>query len=526
MDKIVYKRNEVRDKILSGLDFLVKPVVSTLSPRGTNVVVETERGDHFLTNDGAVIARSISSKDSVENAVIEIVKEASLRTNAEAGDGTTTTVLLSSVLIKESLRMIEDGASWIDIRRALDNFADKLVTKLEKTKISAKNGVGLIDIATTSANNDKEIGKYVMDAMNVAKEEGLVFIKPSSKPNVTEVVKDLGFMIRGGIQYQELMDNSAGKVVLKDTVVLLTDKTIYYPEEAQAILKVAIKSGNKSIVIVAKDFMGEALNTLIANHVKGLVSVMLVKYPDENVLYDLATYIGSKVFTDKTGSIVAKLTTNDLTGVNQVFSDKMKTLFTPKVAITKGLLQLIKRVKNELEKDKNNDELKSRLSSLTTGVVTINVGGNTPIEINEKIYRYEDAINATRVAMKDGYLPGGGTAILKAFNEKDYPTEFVSMFKHYTEAVLRQIAENCGKHVDSVVEQVKTLSKGNGYNAMTDKYENLIMAGIVDPFTAVKLAIMNSVAVTNIIISINYYITNDKDETEDNSAGGTRTRSR
>jgi len=526
MDKIVYKRNEVRDKILSGLDFLVKPVVSTLSPRGTNVVVETERGDHFLTNDGAVIARNISSKDSIENTVIEIVKEASLRTNAEAGDGTTTTVLLSSVLIKESLRMLEDGVSWIDIRKVLDDFADKLVTKLEKTKIKVKNGRGLLDIATTSANNDKEIGKYVMDAMTVAKEEGLVFIKPNSKPNTTEVVKDLGFMVRGGVIYQELMDNSKGRVVFKDSVVLLTDKTIYYPEEAQTILKAAIKSGSKSIVIVAKDFMGEALDMLITNHAKGVMAVMLVKYPEENVLYDLATYIGSKVFTDKTGSIVTKLTENDLTRVNQAFSDKMKTLFTPKVAATKGLLQLIKRVKNDLEKDKNNDKLKSRLSSLTTGVVTINVGGNTPIEVNEKIYRYEDAINATRAAMKDGYLPGGGIAILKAFNEKDCPTGFIPMFKHYTESVLRQIATNCGKHTDSVVEQVKTLSNGNGYNAMNDKYENLIMAGIVDPFLAVKLAIMNSIAVTNIIISINYYITNDKDETEDNSAGGARPRSR
>ncbi len=507
--KVIYNRKSAHDKILSGIEIITAPVVSTLSPRGNNVIVESDSG-HFLTNDGVVIARSINSDDAIENAVINIIKEASLKTNAEAGDGTTTTVLLSSVLIKESLKLVEDGMSWIDLKGVLDNFTKKLISNIEKTKIVVKNDIGLKEIATTSANNDPEIAKYVLEAIKVAREDGLVFIE-SSNSEKTEVIKDLGFMVKSGVMYPELLSGHPS-ALFEGSIAILTDKNLYYAEEADTLLRTALKAKQNSIVIVAKDFSGSALNTLIANHDKKVINVMLIKYPNTDVLYDLATYINAKVFTDKTGSLVNNVKIEDFTVIPKVYSDRMKTLFTPQTTQTNKLKERIKDIRSDLLKNKESVVLKERLASLTTGLITIRVSGNTPIEIREKIFRYEDAINATRSAMKYGYVVGGGTSILKAFNPKDYQVEFVPMLRRYTESIVRQIARNCGKHEDSMVEEIKR--SGRGYNALTDKYEDLKRAGIIDPFQVIKLAILNSVSVTKVLTSVNYFITDHEEETD------------
>lgn len=525
MDKLVLQKDRVNDKILSGIDFIAKPVVSTLSPRGSNVLIELPDGNTAFTNDGATIAKNLSSSDQIEQAIIEIIKEASLRTNAEAGDGTTTTILLSSILAKEALKLIADGYSWIDIRNELNKFGEKLIAEIEKMKITVKDDVGLKEIATTSANNDPEIAKYVMDAVSVAREDGMIFLEANNKPGVTEVVKDLGFMVRSGILYQELLTTTgSNQVVFKDTPVLITDKKLYYSEEAESILRTAVKAGHKSIVIVAKDFLGEALNTLIANHTGKVINVMLIKDPkltdsDNTSLYDLATYMSAKVFTDKTGSLVSKLTEKDFIIATQVFSDPQKTLFTPKVSGSKELKERVKMLKDELAKDTENKDLKSRLASLTTGIVTIKVGGHTPMEIREKVYRYEDAVNATRSAMKYGYLTGGGTSLLGAHRAlQGHPTEYTTIYKKYCEAIVRQIAANCGKHEDTVVDKIKEGTGDFGYNALTDKYENLRKAGVVDPFQVMKLAILNSISVTTTIVSIKNYVINDYENDKEDDA--------
>lgn len=522
MDKIVFKADDVRAKILSGLDFIAKPVVSTLSPKGHNVFIESVDGNNILTNDGVTIAKNLTSKDQVEETIVKIVKDASLRTNAAAGDGTTTTVLLCDVLTREALKLIDAGYSWIQVRDELEKGAKKIIARIEKNKIVVKNDAGLLEIATTSANNDKEIAKNVLEAIKVAREDGMVFIDGSQK-NETEVIKDLGFMIKSGVMYQELLQKSGSQsVMFKDVPVLLTDKKLYYAEEAETILRTAIQAGYKQVVIVARDFMGDSINTLIANHTKGVIEVMLVK--DDNItdkdntsLIDLATYIGGKVITDKRGSIVNKLKPEDFVVVSQAFSDYQKTLFTPKIAPSKELKERVKMLQEKLKEDPDNRDIKSRLASLTTGVVTIKVHGRTPIELREKVFRYEDAINATRAAMRDGYLPGGGSALLKSFNESDYENkDFVPLFRKYTEAVLRQISINCGGHADSVVRTVRDNRSGSfGYNALTDDYGDLIKLGIVDPFNVVRFAIENSVSVANIIISIKHFVVNDiEDEKE------------
>lgn len=521
MSKIVYERKDVRDKILSGLEFISKPVISTLSPKGHNIVIETDKGGHIMTNDGVTIAKNISSKDPIENTIVEIVKEASLRTNGEAGDGTTTTVLLSDVLIKEALKLLDEGYSWIEIRNTLNKFGNDIIKIIEKDKIIVKNDKGLKEIAITSSNSDPDVAKYVLEAITVAREEGMIFLEGNPKPGITEVVKDIGFMIKSGVMYQELMQNGKNGVIYKDAPVLITDKKLYYAEEAETILRTAVKAGHKNVVVVAREFMGEAVNTFIANHTRGVINVMLVRDPnitdkDNPTLYDLGVYLRAKVFTDKNGSIVNKLTDKDFTIVSQVYSDPLKTLFTPKVAGSKELKDRIASIKEELEKDKDNQTLKSRLASLTTGVVTIKIGGQTETEVREKVYRYEDAVNACRAAMRYGYLVGGGTSLLRAYRGlQGYPDAYNGMFKRYCEAVLKQIAINCDKHPETVINTVLSKTGKYGYNALSDTYEDLLKAGVVDPFQVIKMAILNSISVTNIIISVNHYIINDIEDGEE-----------
>lgn len=508
MGKIILSSKEIRDRVIKAIDIIADPVVSSLCPKGSNVLFETDKGEHMLTNDGITIARSISVSDPLENSIIEIVKGASLRTNNEAGDGTTTSILLSRVLTKEGLRLIDNGESWIEIRDKFNAMGDSLKKRITQKRIDVKGDEDLKNIAKISSNNDDIIAQHILNVVKVAKEDGMVFLEPSNNSE-TEIVKDLGYMVRSGIPHQEFAPEGQFTVTYKDVPVLITDKKIYYPEEAEGILRTAIEAGHKSIVIIATDVIGEAVNIFIANHQQGVINVLFIKQGSSSFpLQDLASYLGGKVISEKTGNLVGDLTAKDFIIAKQVFADPRKTLITPQVTASKELKERIKSIKSELKKDPDNESLKQRLSSLTTGIVTIKIGGNTPVEVRERIFRYEDALNATRSAMKHGYLVGGGLSLLNAFNPKDYDVEMLPIAKKYTEAVIRQIADNCGKHQDTIIENVK----GNhGYNALTDEYEDLLKAGVIDPYQVIKLSIDNSISVANTLISIKNYVLVDRE---------------
>lgn len=510
MDKKIFKYEDIKDKILSGIDLIANPVKQTLSPKGGNVLFENGYGSHFLSNDGETIAKNISVNDQIEEAVIDIIKQSSRRTNSEAGDGTTTSILLSQVLSKEGLKLKDEGVSWIEIRDNFNKMASVLVENISKRKRTISNDDDIRFVARISANNDDKIATDVLDIVKTAGEDGMVFLEGNQKPE-TEIIKDLGFMINSGVPYQELLTTAGNPVVrYKGVPVLVTDKKIYYPEEAETILRTIIKSGHKEVVVVAKDIVGEAVNVFVTNHQKGNVHVLLVKSDNKNEIEDLAAYLGCKVITEKTGSLVDKITIKDFVIANQVYADPQKTLITPSTSATKELKGLIKYLKDELKKDKDNQVFKKRLASLTNGVVTVKVGGATEMEVREKIYRYEDAVNATRSAMKHGYLVGGGISLLRAYNPDQYSGYMKGIAKKFTESVVRQIALNCGKHPDTVVENI--LSKSDltyGYNALTDKFGDLLKEKVFDSYKVLELAIQNSVSVANILVSINNYIVND-----------------
>lgn len=529
-DKQVRHVSDIRDRIFAAVKTIADPIKQTLSPRGGNVLFHDVNGQVSVTNDGVTIAKNIQVKGQVESAVIDIIRHAALRTNAAAGDGTSTTVVLSSILIEEGFRLIENGWNCMDLKNEYDKFADAMVEQLGKLSKKAKNDKDLLYVATISSNNDTEIAENTVRTIKTAGEDGMVFIEPANRVE-TEIIEDSGFHVRAGMFAPELRNNDRTfAATYLDVPVLVTDKRLYYQQEAETILSVALKNGYKEVVIVAKDFIGEALPFFIANHTneKSPIRVLLVKEPraasDNGVtLEDLAIYLGGKVVSDKSGNIVDTLTIDDFVMARRVYSDAVKTIISRNEdeknkdleARISGLKKEIKK-KGDLE-DSEMDALKERLASLTTGMVTIRVGGRTGLETNERIYRYEDAVNATRAAMREGYVVGGGLGMFQAFRNCNFKGDLAKVYKKVGEANIRQIATNCGLSGDLVIDNILAMPRNQkdglviGFNAKTMNYDDLLEAGVVDPFKAEEMAIRNAVSVAGMIISSNYFVLNEEE---------------
>lgn len=531
IDKQVFSYDQIREKITKAVDTITDPIRQTISPRGGNVVYTDASGNVHVTNDGVTIAKNISVKDPVENAVIDIIKHASLRTNAAAGDATSTTVLLSSILIKEGFRLIENGWNGMDLKHEYDAFAERMVAELKKLSKKAKTDKDLFFVANISSNNDQDIAENTVKAVKVAGEDGMIFIEPSNSLE-TEIVEDSGFQVKAGLFTQELRNNpSQLAATYMNVPVFITDRRLYYKQEAETILSTALKAGYKEVVVVAKDFIGEALPFFVGNHMdpKSPIRVLLVKEPkaqtDNGItLDDLAVYLGGKVVAESAGDIVDNLNIEDFAMARRVFADTQKTLISREDEKNKELSARISEIRKELKKhgDKDNTEtntLKERLASLTTGMVTIRVGGATAMEVNEKIFRYEDSINATRVAMKDGYVVGGGLAMFNAYRNCAYKNDLDKVFRKVAEANIRQIAENCGMNGELVIDNILAMPRNHdkltiGFNAKDMTYDDLLEVGVVDPLKAEEMAIRNAVSVAGMIISTKYFVLNDTTENE------------
>ena len=519
MDKKIYKYSDIEDKIIKGVNTITDPIRQTLSPKGGNVLYEDAQGHQFVTNDGVTIAKNINVADPIENAIIEVIKHSALKTNVEAGDGTSTTVLWSSIFVKEGLKLINDGTNQMVVQEKYLEYGEKIKGKLKENVLKINNDKDLFFIAKVSSNNDEEIAKNTVKIIDKAGQDGMIFIEPSYRKE-TEVVVDPGFIVSSGFFAQELItDQTKFTCAYQNVPVLITDKQLYYTEEAETILKTCLDSGYKEVVIVAKDFVGEALPYFINNHQKGNIKVLLVKNDSELGMEDLAVYLGGKVVSDKTGSLVDNLKIDDFMMSPKVYSDAVKTIIArDSKEKNKALDVRIAAVKKEVEKkgsreDSEEKQFKSRLASLTNGMVTVKVGGSTPLEVKERIFRYEDAISASRAAKKDCYLAGGGLAIHNAYKKCKLNDDVGKVFKKVSEANIRQIALNCGLHSDTVLETINISGKDTiGYNAATGQYEDLLKVGIVDPFNVTRMSLDNAISIANTIISSRYMILNDLDE--------------
>lgn len=516
VSKQIKSREEVRDKIDNAIRLISEPVIQTLSPLGRNVVYEDAHGQINQTNDGVTIAKQIQSDDPVEQAVIDIVRQAALSTNRDAGDGTTTTTLLSKVLALGGLKHVDEGMNPMVLKRKFIQFGNSLLARIKPIKIETDEQ--LFNIAKISSNNDEEIAQQVVDVVKTAGEDGMVLIDTHSKPD-TLIEKDQGFIVESGLFSSEYAQNQGMVSVFENCAVLVCDKRIYYEEEAETILRIAIEGGIKNLVIVARDFIGKSVNVFSANHQRNpAIKLMLIKDPNANEndgesLRDLAVYLGGTLVTDKTGKLVNNMTVEDFCQAKRVFANQYRTVITPSKTENEELEKRIGALRAEKEKDDSNKSVNRRLSALTNGMVTVKVGGATLIEVQEKLFRFEDAINATRSAMKHGYLPGAGLALLGAFIPEDHPQELLPLFRKFCEAPVRQIAKNCGAHEEAVLGMYMP-SIGVGYNARTGLAEDLVQSGVIDPYKVLELAIKNAISVANVIITTEWYVVVNRSKKE------------
>jgi chaperonin GroEL len=498
MSKIIKKFDAAT--IRSAVNRIAEPVIQTLTPLGNNVLFEKDLFS-VITNDGATIAKLIDSEDEVEDAIIQMVKYGSLATNKQAGDGTSTTILLTKQIVDQGLERIEAGDKPMLLKQQLTKLKDDILTKAEelKTEVNQDNWQ---EIALISSGGDEELSKNVVDIIDTAGLDGMVFIN-ESKSGKTKIIKDTGYNINQQMLDPVLGNRGNGQADYSKPHVFITDKKLYHIEECREILERAFEYGVSDIVIVAKDFVGEAPGFLVFNHTSEEVPlrILLVKYPlkdnDSTPLYDLATYLGGEVVTEKIGNLKGKLTADHYVLADRVYSAMDKTVFVTDKKANPELTSLVEEVRKLKEDNPDDTKAAERLASLTAGTVNLEIGASTGPEMRELMYRYEDAINAVRSSIRSGFVTGGGLTLLDA-------TRGLGEFaERLGEASVKQIAHNCG-----ISYQPENYLGDTGYNAKTGKFSNLRDDGVIEPFDVFKYSLSNAISIANAILTSGYYVVN------------------
>lgn len=502
MSKIITKFDP--DLVQRAVNRIAEPVIQTLTPLGNNVLFEREFHS-LITNDGATIAKLIDSEDETEDAIIQMVKYGSLSTNQIAGDGTSTTILFTKKLVDMGVERIKAGEKPMVLKRELQELREGVLASSERfRKDVTEEGWG--KVALISAGGDEAVAKNVVEIIETAGLDGMVFLN-ESKTEKTKIIKDSGYLLEQPMFDPVLGNLAQGRADYPSPHLFITDKKLYHVEECREILETAFKFGVKNIVIVARDFLGESAGFLISNHLdeKVPLNVLLIKYPtpDNNHvgLHDLATYLGGKVVTEKRGSLKGKLTADDYVLAERVYSAGPKTIFVTENKTNPELSMLIEDVRSKKEEDPTDDGHARRLASLTAGTVNIEVGAATGPELRELIYRYEDAINATRAAIRSGYVVGGGATLYRATRNLD------ELGKEFGLASIQQIAHNCGIEFD------QSKYKDNvAYNAKTGEFADLEEDGIIEPYDVLKHSVINAVSIATAILTSGYIIVNKIDK--------------
>lgn len=504
MSKIITKFNP--DVIRKAVNRIAEPVIQTLTPMGNNVLFEKDLHS-LITNDGATIAKMIDSEDETEDAIIQMVKYGSLSTNQMAGDGTSTTILFTKKLVDMGLDAIAGGTKPMVLKKQLSDTRDAILTKAEKFKKEVSKD-DWFKIATISSSGDESLAKNVVEIIDTAGLDGMVFIN-ESKNGKTKITKDTGYNLDEPMYDPVLGNIQPGRADYTKPHVFITDKKLYHIEESREILESAYNSGVTNLIIVARDFVGEAPGFLVANHMDNKVplNILLVKYttPDNDFtpLYDLATYLGANIASEKIGNFKGKLTADHYTLAERVYSAGPKTIFVADNKVNPELTLLINDVRKKKEDSPEDQKLAKRLASLTAGTVNLEVGASTGPELRELIYRYEDAINATRAAIRSGYVAGGGITLYDVASNLELIEPYNSIAKEFATTSIKQIVENCGVEFD-----ISKYGNGIGYNAKTGSYSNLEDDGVIEPFDVFKYTITNAFSVAISILTCGYLIVN------------------
>ncbi|MBI5208186.1 MAG: chaperonin GroEL [Candidatus Firestonebacteria bacterium] len=517
---------EARRSLLRGVDQLSNAVKITLGPKGRNVVLDKKFGSPTITNDGVTIAKEIELKDPFENMGAQLVKEVATKTHDVAGDGTTTGTLLSQAIIHEGLKNVTAGANPMSLKKGIEKAVERVVKEIKSMSTNIKDKEEIAQIAAISSNNDSVIGNLIAEAMEKVGKDGVITVEEAKSMDTTlEVVEGMQFD-KGYISPYMITDAERMEAVLKDPYILIYDKKISSMKDLLPILEQIARTG-KALLIICEEVEGEALATLVVNKLRGTLNCVAVKSPGfgdrrKAMLEDIATLTGGQVISEEVGKKLESATINMLGQAKTVNIDKDNTTIIEgagdKNAITKRIGQIRRQIEDTTS-DYDKEKLQERLAKLAGGVAVINVGAATETEMKEKKARVEDALAATRAAVEEGVVPGGGVTLLRCIKvldevkaEGDEATG-VNIIKRVLEEPARQIATNAGKDGSIIVDRLKSEKNINvGYNAANDTYVDMIKTGIIDPTKVTRSALQNAASIAALLLTTEALVTDIPEE--------------
>ncbi len=516
MAKQIQFGDTARQQIISGVNQLSRTVATTLGPKGRNVLIEKKYGAPMITKDGVTVAKEIELKDSYENMGAQLVKEVATKTNDVAGDGTTTATVLAAAMINEGNRNVTAGANPMHLKRGMDRAVRKIVEELDKIKVDVGDSKDMIAQVATISAQDSEVGQMIADVLEMVGNDGVITVEESQTMGMEkEVVKGMNFD-NGYISPYMVTDPARMEASYDDVKILITDKKLGSIQELIPLIEKLAQSGKKELVIIAEEVEGEALATFVLNKLRGIFSVLAIKAPAygdrrKEMLKDIAALTGGRVITDELGLKVETAELSDLGEARKVISDKEKTIIVEGKGKKKDVESRLAEIKVLMEKttsEFDKEKLAERMAKLAGGVGVIKVGAATETELKEKKHRIEDAVAATKAAVAEGIVPGGGVALLhaaKVLDKMDGDADEktgINIVKRALSYPIRQIAENAGKDGAVIEHKVLEMKDGHGYDAAKDEYVDMVKAGIIDPKMVVRCELENAVSIAGIFLTM------------------------
>jgi chaperonin GroEL len=512
---------EARAALLRGVNIMAEAVKATLGPKGRNVVIDKKYGSPTITKDGVTVAKEVQLKEPTENMGAQMIKEVASKTSDAAGDGTTTATVLAQAIFREGLKNVTAGANPMGLKRGIEQAVEAVVADLKKMSKVTKDKKEIAQVATVAANNDKTIGNLIAEAMEKVGKDGVITVEEAKAMETTlEVVEGMQFD-RGYLSPYMVTDPERMEAVLEDALILIHEKKISVMKDMLPLLEQVVRAG-KPFLIIAEDVEGEALATLVVNKLRGTLSCCAVKAPGfgdrrKAMLQDIATLTGGKAITEDLGIKLENIKLEDLGKAKKVVVDKDNTTIIDGAGAHKEIEGRIKQIRAQIEEttsDYDKEKLQERLAKLAGGVAVIKVGAATETEMKEKKARVEDALNATRAAVEEGIVPGGGVALLRAGKALDTlklsgdEATGANIVRRALEEPIRRIVENAGLEGSVVVEKVKVAAKAtHGFNAESNEYVDMIEAGIIDPTKVERIALQNAASIASLLLTTEALIT-------------------
>jgi chaperonin GroEL len=525
---------EARGKLLAGVNTLANAVRVTLGPKGRNVVLEKSFGSPTVTKDGVTVAKEIEIEDRFENMGAQMVKEVASKTSDNAGDGTTTATVLAQAIFREGSKLVVAGMNPMELKRGIEKAVESIVGELANMSKSTRDSQEIAQVGTISANNDATIGAIISEAMEKVGREGVITVEEAkSMDTVLEVVEGMQFD-RGYLSPYFVTDPERMESVVEEPMILLHEKKISNMKDLLPLLEQVARQG-KPLLIVAEDIEGEALATLVVNKLRGTLNVAAVKAPGfgdrrKAMLQDMAVLTGGQVIAEELGLKLENVTTKDLGKAKRIVIDKDNTTIIDGAGAKKDIEGRVNEIRKQVEdttSDYDREKLQERLAKLVGGVAVVKVGAATETEMKEKKARVEDALHATRAAVEEGIVSGGGVALLRAqkslatlATENEEQAAGVSIVIRAVEEPLRRIAENAGIEGSIVVDKVKNAKGSHGFNAQTEEYEDLMKAGVIDPTKVVRTALQNAASVAALLLTTEAMVAEKPDDKDAMGGGG------